>query len=362
MPKGCETRTYLVTGGAGFIGSNFIHHILDSRENVTVVNIDTLTYAGNLDNLRDIETDERYFFRRIDIRDRQAVEGVFREFNPDYVVNFAAESHVDRSINDPFVFASTNIGGTVNVLTCALMAWGANAIQSGKRFLQISTDEVYGSLELNSNNLFNEETPISPRSPYSASKASADVMVKAFYETYKLPVLITRCSNNYGSFQFPEKLIPLCIARAVAHEEIPVYGTGENIRDWLHVSDHCRAIDLVLENGTISQIYNIGGNNEVCNLSLVKKIIALCEEITGDSSINERLITFVEDRKGHDLRYGICADKIRSELGWCPQVSFDHGLANTVSWYINNQEWVQRIRTGEYQHSIKSSTDQMNRV
>lgn len=343
-------KTYLVTGGAGFIGSNFVLYLLDHYDDVAVVNVDALTYAGNLENLASVEGDPRYFFVRADICDESAMKSVFERFAPDFVVNFAAESHVDRSIVDPGSFVRTNVVGVVNLLNVARFAWeGSDGAFGSHRFLQIGTDEVYGSLSLDDPAaFFRETTPIDPHSPYSASKASADMFVKAYGDTYGFPVLVTRCSNNYGPFQFPEKLIPLMIGNALAHESLPVYGDGMNVRDWLYVEDHCRAIDLVLKNGRIGEVYNVGGHNEFANIDIVKRIVAEVSEATGDAEINEGLVTFVEDRKGHDRRYGIDPGKIYSELGWVPETRFEDGIKRTVRWYLENPQWVERVSSGSY--------------
>lgn len=320
----------LVTGGCGFIGSNFVRHML-ARYPYEIINFDKLTYAGNLENLKDLEGDPRYTFVRGDIADRNDVESLFsREI--DLVVNFAAESHVDRSILDPDAFVKTNISGTFCLLE--------QARQKGvKRFLQISTDEVYGSL--GKEGKFTEETPLSPNSPYSASKTSADLLAMAYYRTYGTPVVITRCSNNYGPYQFPEKLIPLIITNALADKELPVYGDGMNIRDWIHVSDHCEAIDQVLHKGDLGNIYNIGGENEKANIEIVKLILTILGK-------PESLIRYVTDRPGHDRRYAIDSAKIKRTLGFSPATSFEKGMEETVKWYLSNESWWTRIRSGEY--------------
>ncbi len=345
------TPTYLVTGGAGFIGSNFILHLLRAHDDVRVVNVDALTYAGNLENLTSVEGDARYAFRQADIRDAEAMTALFAEFDPAYVVNFAAESHVDRSIADPGVFESTNVGGTVNLLNVARAVWERSDGTFGDhRYLQVSTDEVYGSLPLDEPDaLFTEGTPLSPHSPYSASKASADLFVRAYGDTYGLPVLVTRCSNNYGPYQFPEKLIPLMIRNALRHEALPVYGDGLNVRDWLYVEDHCRAIDLVLREGRVGEVYNVGGHNERSNIQIVRTIVERVSEAVDDPAIDDSLIAFVTDRKGHDRRYGISPEKIRAELGWAPETPFDEGIARTIDWYLANPEWVERVTSGAYQ-------------
>ena len=342
-------KTYLVTGGAGFIGSNFVLHMLREHDDVRVVNVDKLTYAGNLENLTDIEGDERHEFVQADICDRAAMAELFERTRPDYVVNFAAESHVDRSILDPGVFCRTNVEGTVCLLDAARACWNEGDDTYGEhRFLQVSTDEVYGSLPIDDPSaLFCETTPVSPRSPYSASKASADLFVRAYGETYKMPVLVTRCSNNYGPFQFPEKLIPLMFHNALNHEPLPVYGDGLNVRDWLYVEDHCRAIDRVLEAGRIGEVYNVGGHNERANIDIVKLIVGYVHDNV-DKTVDESLITYVEDRKGHDRRYGIDPTKIGRELGWQPETSFEVGIVKTLDWYLAHRDWVEHIVSGSY--------------
>jgi dTDP-glucose 4,6-dehydratase len=321
----------LITGGAGFIGSNFVRYILHKYPNYHVVNLDAVTYAGNLENLRDIEQKSNYRFVKGDIGDVSVVRSIM-ESGVDVVVNFAAESHVDRSILDPFAFTRTNILGTQQLLEAAREF-------KVQKFVQVSTDEVYGSL--GPMGFFTEETPLAPNSPYSASKASADLLVRAYHETYGLPVNITRCSNNYGPYQFPEKLIPLMISNALEDKPLPVYGDGMNIRDWLHVADHCSAIDLVIHKGVDGEVYNIGGNNERTNIEIVKSILR-------ELGKPESLIQFVKDRLGHDRRYAIDASKIKRELGWEPQYTFDKGIVETIRWYVEHQDWVNRIRTGAY--------------
>ncbi len=340
-------KNILVTGGAGFIGSNFILYMLNQHKDITIINMDALTYAGNLENLKSIEDDDRHFFIHGDIGDAALVCGIFANHNIDTVVNFAAESHVDRSIEDPGIFARTNVMGTVNLLTCARGAWenADGSWKNGVKFLQVGTDEVYGSL--GAEGYFTEETPLCPHSPYSASKAAADLFVAAWHDTYKMPVNITRCSNNYGPYQFPEKLIPLMIHNACNKKDLPVYGDGLNVRDWLYVEDHCRAIDLVLQNGMSGEVYNIGGHNERTNIDIVKKVIALVSEAV-DDSINETLIKYVADRKGHDRRYAIDPEKISRELGWLPQTLFDEGIEKTIKWYLANDEWLKGVTSGAY--------------
>ena len=325
----------VVTGGAGFIGSNFIFYLLENYPDDQVICVDKLTYAGNLSTLEPVMNDPRFRFCRLDICDREGIMALFKEVRPDIVVNFAAESHVDRSIENPGVFLETNIMGTA-VLMDASRAVGV------ARFHQVSTDEVYGDLPLDRPDLFfTEETPIHTSSPYSSSKASADLLALAYYRTFGLPVSISRCSNNYGPYQFPEKLIPLMIANATQDKPLPVYGTGENVRDWLYVTDHCRAIDLVMRKGRVGEVYNIGGHNEMTNIAIVRMI---CEALGKPES----LITFVTDRKGHDLRYAIDPNKIHTELGWLPETKFADGIKKTIKWYLDNEAWWKPIISGEY--------------
>ena len=354
--------TYLVTGGAGFIGSNFVLYMLRKHEDCRIVNLDALTYAGNLENLASVQDDPRYTFVHADIRDAEAVAAVLAEHDPDYVINFAAESHVDRSIANPGVFADTNVMGTVNMLNCCRAAWDDGKGGFGAhRYLQVGTDEVYGTLAIPeainedgspadpaNTDYFREDTPLSPHSPYSASKTSADLFVKAYHDTYGFPAVITRCSNNYGPYQFPEKLIPLMIRNALLHKELPVYGDGLNVRDWLYVEDHCKAIDLVLEKGRLGEVYNVGGHNERNNITIVRRIIDELAKATGDDEINESLIRHVTDRKGHDRRYGIAPDKISAELGWEPETCFEDGIVKTIRWYLDNPEWVEHVVSGDY--------------
>ena len=327
----------LVTGGAGFIGGNFCHYMVDTYPNDTIIALDALTYAGNLETLEPIKSKENFQFVKGDITDRDFINTLFEREAFDIVVNFAAESHVDRSIENPEVFLKTNILGTQVLMDAALK-------YSVKRYHQVSTDEVYGDLPLDRPDLFfTEDTPIHTSSPYSASKASADLLVQAYYRTFKLPMTISRCSNNYGPYHFPEKLIPLMIKNALKDIQLPVYGKGENVRDWLHVYDHCTAIDLVIRQGRIGEIYNIGGHNERTNLEVVKTIL---------NKLNkpETLISYVPDRKGHDLRYAINPTKIESELGWKPKYHFDTGIIQTIQWYLDNQTWVEHVLSGEYQN------------
>ena len=330
----------LVTGAAGFIGSNFVFYMMEKYPEYQFVGYDDLTYAGNLETLKKVIEKRNFKFVKGNIADREGVFALFEKEKFDVVVNFAAESHVDRSIEEPGVFLRTNIIGTQTLMD-AFRAFG------GVRYHQVGTDEVYGDLPLDRPDLFfTEKTPITASSPYSASKASADLLVMAYYRTYRMPVTLSRCSNNYGPYQFPEKLIHLVIFRALENKEIPVYGTGENIRDWLYVEDHCKAIDMIIHNGKVGEVYNIGGHNERSNLQVVKAILDYLEK-------SESLITYVKDRKGHDLRYAIAPDKITSELGWKPQTFFDEGIKKTVDWYLNNQDWWKDIISGEYQTYYK---------
>lgn len=325
----------LVTGGAGFIGGNFVHHMVNTYPEDQIVNLDLLTYAGNLETLKPVENKPNYKFVKGDIADEAFIMDLFEKENFDVVVNFAAESHVDRSITDPGIFVQTNIMGT-RVLLDASKKYGV------KRYHQVSTDEVYGDLPLDRPDLFfTEETPIHTSSPYSSSKASADLFVQAYYRTYGLPITISRCSNNYGPYHFPEKLIPLIISRALANEELPVYGKGENVRDWLHVADHCTAIDLIIRKGRVGEVYNVGGHNERTNLEVVKTILKALNK-------PESLIKFVTDRPGHDMRYAIDPKKLETELGWKPQYNFDTGIQQTIEWYLNNREWWEHIISGQY--------------
>lgn len=347
-----DHSTLLVTGGAGFIGSNFILHMLEKHPGINILNLDKLTYAGNLENLSAVEKNPNYTFIHGDIVDRKAVQKLFSEYDIDYIANFAAESHVDRSIMTPEVFVETNITGTTNLLNAAKEHWQqGEGFKPGRKFLQVSTDEVYGSL--GETGLFSESTPLNPHSPYSASKAGADLLVKAYFDTYGLPANITRCSNNYGPYQFPEKLIPLMIHNALDKKPLPVYGDGLNVRDWLYVQDHCSAIDLVLRNGRLGEVYNIGGNNERTNIHIVRTILTYLGS-KADTSISEDLIRYVTDRKGHDRRYAIDASKIKNELGWVPETSFEKGIQQTIDWYLANKEWMQRVTSGRYQEYYKS--------
>ena len=371
-------KTYLVTGAAGFIGANFIKYLLYKRyanDDIRVVVLDALTYAGNLGTIKDDIDNHRCFFVKGDIRDRELADRLFSEYDIDYVVNFAAESHVDRSIEDPQLFLSVNILGTQNLLDAARRAWvtgrdsqGYPAWKPGKRFHQVATDEVYGSL--GAEGYFTEETPLCPHSPYSASKTSADLFVMAYRDTYHMPVSITRCSNNYGPYHFPEKLIPLIINNILEDKPLPVYGEGLNVRDWLYVEDHCKAIDLVVRQGREGEIYNVGGHNEMRNIDIVKLIIStihdmmaedkqlrkvLRKQVIGDDGeisidwINDSLITHVADRLGHDQRYAIDPTKIKNELGWYPETRFADGIVKTIRWNLENQEWIKDVTSGDYQ-------------
>ena len=342
-------KTYLITGCAGFIGSNFVYYMLKKHENIRLVNLDKLTYAGNLENLTGVEDDPRHIFVQGDICDKALVSGLFAKYDFDYVINFAAESHVDRSIAHPEIFVQTNVMGTVNLLQCAKEAWQQDGRWlPGKKYLQVSTDEVYGAL--GPTGYFTETTPLCPHSPYSASKTSADLFVMAYHDTYGLPVNITRCSNNYGPYQFPEKLIPLMINNVRRHKTLPVYGDGMQVRDWLYVEDHCKAIDMVAEGGRDGEVYNIGGHNERPNIFIVKTIIEQLHDRLKDDAISEELICHVADRLGHDRRYGIDPAKIKAELGWYPETTFEVGIVKTIDWYLTHREWWETIISGEYQN------------
>jgi dTDP-glucose 4,6-dehydratase len=337
--------TLLITGGAGFIGSHVVRRMVLGYPDFQVLNMDSLTYAGNLENLKDIEKHPNYQFIRGDIVDETFLEGFFKEHPIDIVIHLAAESHVDRSIADPMSFINTNIVGTVNLLNACRNSWEQ---MEGKLFYHISTDEVYGSL--GSEGLFTEETPYDPRSPYSASKASSDHLVRAYHHTYGLPVVLSNCSNNYGPNQFPEKLIPLAINNILQMKPIPVYGKGENIRDWLHVEDHAAAIDLICHKGIRGRTYNIGGLNEWKNIDLIRLMCRIMDEkLEREPGTSEGLITFVKDRAGHDLRYAIDSTRIQDELDWRPSYTFEEGIARTIAWYLENQEWMDRITSGTYQ-------------
>jgi dTDP-glucose 4,6-dehydratase len=340
-------QTILITGGAGFIGSHVIRHFLKKYPEYRIVNVDKLTYAGNLLNLKDVEAMPNYHFVKADIQDTQAMQQVFEDFEVSKVIHLAAESHVDRSIENPMDFILTNIVGTVNLLNAAKAFWKDD--MPGKLFYHISTDEVYGSL--GEEGFFTESTAYDPRSPYSASKASSDHLVRAYHHTFKLPVVISNCSNNYGSFQFPEKLIPICINNIKNNKPLPVYGKGENIRDWLYVEDHAAAIDCIFHKGRIGETYNIGGNNEWTNIDLIRVLCRVMDNKLGQTpGTSEKLITFVKDRAGHDLRYAIDATKLKMELGWEPSLQFEQGIELTVDWYLNNHEWLNSVTSGDYQN------------
>lgn len=371
-------KTYLVTGAAGFIGANYIKYLLHKKyanESIKIIVLDALTYAGNLGTIKDDIDNNRCIFVKGDIRDRELVEKIFTDNDVDFVVNFAAESHVDRSIEDPQLFLSVNILGTQNLLDAARKAWitgkdtsGYPTWKEGKRYHQVSTDEVYGSL--GETGYFTEDTPLCPHSPYSASKTSADMIVMAYHDTYKMPVSITRCSNNYGPYHFPEKLIPLIINNILEGKALPVYGKGDNIRDWLYVEDHCKAIDMVVRDGKVGEVYNVGGHNEMKNIDIVKLTIRTIHDIMRDEPhyreilrkqeknadgtinidwINEDLITFVADRLGHDQRYGIDPTKIKNDLGWYPETMFAEGIVKTIRWNLDHQEWIKEVTSGNYQ-------------
>ena len=339
-------RNLLITGGAGFIGSHVVRLFVRKYPEYRIVNLDALTYAGNLANLRDIESEPNYIFERGDICDTDAVRAIFRKYDIDGVIHLAAESHVDRSIKEPFAFARTNIMGTLTLLQAAREAW--NGAWEGKLFYHISTDEVYGALD-SDEAPFTEATGYDPHSPYSASKASSDHFVRAFHDTYGLPTIITNCSNNYGPYQFPEKLIPLVINNIRHRKPIPIYGKGENVRDWLYVEEHARAIDLIFHKGKVADTYNIGGGNEWRNIDLVRVIIGVADRLLGNpDGYSEELITFVTDRAGHDLRYAIDSSKLEQELGWKTEVHFEEGIEKTVRWYLDNEEWLDGVTSGDY--------------
>lgn len=338
-------KSILVTGGAGFIGTNFVKYMLSTYE-YNIINLDALTYAGNLENLKDVEKDPKYTFVKGNITDATLIDELFTKYKIDTVVNFAAESHVDRSIENPEIFLMTNVVGTQVLLDVAKKHWKINPtdkycreFKEGVKYLQVSTDEVYGTL--GKTGLFTETTPLAPNSPYSASKTSADLFVRAYYETFGMPINITRCSNNYGPYQFPEKLIPLMINNCLKGKQLPVYGDGMQIRDWLHVKDHCTGIDAVLHKGRIGEVYNIGGNNEKANIEIVKLIIK-------NFGQSEDMIKYVQDRPGHDRRYAIDNTKITTELGWSPSYTFEEGIKETIEWYLANRDWMEKIVSGEY--------------
>jgi len=347
-------KNILVTGGAGFIGSHLVRLLVNKYPKYHITNMDMLTYAGNLENIKDIEDKENYSFVKCDICDLKKVSQIFKEYNIDSVIHLAAESHVDRSIEDPFSFAQTNILGTLSLLQAAKEHWNGNF--SNKLFYHVSTDEVYGSL--GEEGFFTEKTAYDPHSPYSASKASSDHFVRAFADTYGLPTVISNCSNNYGSYQFPEKLIPLFINNIVHNKPLPVYGKGENVRDWLFVNDHARAIDVILHKGKLGETYNIGGFNEWKNIDLIKVVIKTVDRLLGrKDGASDKLITYITDRAGHDLRYAIDSTKLKNELGWEPSLQFEEGIEKTVKWYLNNKEWMDNVTSGDYKEYYQKMYD-----
>ena len=340
-------RNILITGGAGFIGSHVVRLFVTKYPEYHIINLDKLTYAGNLANLADIEQQPNYTFVKADICDFEKILELFRQHSIDGVIHLAAESHVDRSIKDPFTFAQTNVMGTLSLLQAAKVSWDGQ--YDGKRFYHISTDEVYGALKFDGT-FFTETTKYDPHSPYSASKASSDHFVRAFHDTFGMPTLVTNCSNNYGPYQFPEKLIPLFINNIRRNKPLPVYGKGENVRDWLYVVDHARAIDLIFHNGKVAETYNIGGFNEWKNIDLIRVLIKTVDRLLGrPEGASEKLITYVTDRAGHDLRYAIDSTKLKNELGWEPSLQFEEGIEKTVKWYLDNQEWLDQVTSGDYQ-------------
>jgi len=338
-------KNILITGGAGFIGSHLVRLLVHKYPTYHIVNMDVLTYAGNLENLKEIATKENYTFVKVDICDFDTVKQIFSKYKIDAVIHLAAESHVDRSIKDPFSFAQTNVMGTLSLLQAAKETWGTDF--TNKLFYHVSTDEVYGSL--GEDGFFTEDTAYDPHSPYAASKASSDHFVRAFHDTYQLPVVVSNCSNNYGSYQFPEKLIPLFINNIIHNKPLPVYGKGENVRDWLFVDDHARAIDVIFHKGKIGETYNIGGFNEWKNIDLIKVIIKTVDRLLGrEAGTSQKLITYITDRAGHDFRYAIDSSKLKEELGWEPSLQFEAGIEKTVAWYLENQEWLHNITSGDY--------------
>ena len=344
-------KRIIVTGGAGFIGSHVVRRLVKSYPEYLIINVDVLTYAGNLENLRDVDSKPNYRFEKIDICDQSGITSLFEKYDVNGVIHLAAESHVDRSISEPLAFIQTNIVGTANLLNCAVASWKEDF--SGKLFYHVSTDEVYGSL--GDDGFFIESTPYDPKSPYSASKASSDHLVRAFGHTYGLPIVISNCSNNYGPNQFPEKLIPLFISNIVEQKPLPVYGKGENVRDWLYVEDHAEAIDLIYHKGKTQETYNIGGENEWSNIKLIQLLCAsMDEKLNRKSGESEQLISYVKDRAGHDFRYAIDCSKIKADLGWSPKTSFENGLGKTIDWYLGNEEWIQNIKSGSYQEYYRS--------
>lgn len=354
-------KNILITGGAGFIGSHLVRIFVNKYPNYHIVNLDKLTYAGNLENLRDIENKENYTFVKGDICDFDFIESLFVKYSIDGVIHLAAESHVDRSIKDPFAFAQTNVMGTLSLLQASKNYWGANGKEGfeGKLFFHVSTDEVYGSL-VEESTFFTEQTKYDPHSPYSASKASSDHFVRAYNDTFGLPIVISNCSNNYGSFQFPEKLIPLFINNIRNNKPLPVYGKGENVRDWLYVDDHARAIDIIFHKGKKGETYNIGGFNEWKNIDLIKVLIKTADKLLGRTpGSSDSLITYVTDRAGHDLRYAIDSSKLHNELGWSPSLQFEEGIEKTVKWYLENEEWLSRVTSGEYKKYYNEMYDNL---
>ena len=348
-------KNIIITGGAGFIGSHVVRLFVNKYPDYHIINVDKLTYAGNLANLKDIENKPNYTFVKADICDFETIMEIFKKYNVDGVIHLAAESHVDRSIKDPFTFARTNVIGTLSMLQAARMSWDGD--WEGKRFYHISTDEVYGALEFDGT-MFTEETRYNPHSPYSASKASSDHFVRAFHDTYGMPTIVTNCSNNYGPYQFPEKLIPLFINNIRHRKPLPVYGKGENVRDWLYVEDHARAIDLIFHKGKIAETYNIGGFNEWKNIDLIKVIINTVDRLLGRKEGEDLdLITFVTDRAGHDMRYAIDSTKLKKELGWEPSLQFEEGIEKTVKWYLDNQAWMDNVTSGDYQKYYEEMYD-----